>query len=224
MGGINPAGLQMAYGALAQAYEDSSPLLCLADGIPAAAGGVQRFDIAAAFASVTKWIGRIETPEQVPAVMRRAFSALRNGRPGPVLVTVPQGLGTYDPAQQPYTPVPRWRSAPDPADVAAAVAALRPPGAPHLRGEGVLYAGGADALLRWPRPAASRCSPPSRARAPSRKIIPWRWGCAASRPWRRLRGCDASWRWAPACPRPLPPHHPDAANKVIVHAPSTPPT
>jgi len=27
MGGLNPAGLQMAYGALAQAYEDYAPLL-----------------------------------------------------------------------------------------------------------------------------------------------------------------------------------------------------
>ena len=34
MGGSNAAGTQMAYGALAQAYEDSVPLLCLTDGVP----------------------------------------------------------------------------------------------------------------------------------------------------------------------------------------------
>ncbi|NIT62228.1 MAG: thiamine pyrophosphate-binding protein, partial [Aliifodinibius sp.] len=28
MGSLNAAGLQMAYGALAQAYEDGTPLLC----------------------------------------------------------------------------------------------------------------------------------------------------------------------------------------------------
>ena len=34
MGGLNAAGIQMAYGALAQAYEDGTPLLCLTDGVP----------------------------------------------------------------------------------------------------------------------------------------------------------------------------------------------
>jgi acetolactate synthase-1/2/3 large subunit len=39
MGGLNPAGTQMAYGALAQAYEDSSPILCLTDGVPSGSTG-----------------------------------------------------------------------------------------------------------------------------------------------------------------------------------------
>src|SRR3972149_2374678 len=30
-GGVNAAGIQVAYGALAQAFEDSSPVLCITD-------------------------------------------------------------------------------------------------------------------------------------------------------------------------------------------------
>ena len=32
-GGLNAAGLQVAYAGLAQAYEDNSPMLCLTDGL-----------------------------------------------------------------------------------------------------------------------------------------------------------------------------------------------
>ena len=42
MGGINPAGLHVAYSALAQAFEDSSPMLCIADGVPAGASETTR--------------------------------------------------------------------------------------------------------------------------------------------------------------------------------------
>ena len=45
MGGLNPAGLHIAYGALAQAFEDSSPLLCITDGVPAGATGNSHYDV-----------------------------------------------------------------------------------------------------------------------------------------------------------------------------------
>ena len=32
-GGLNAAGLQVAYAGLAQAYEDNSPMLCITDGL-----------------------------------------------------------------------------------------------------------------------------------------------------------------------------------------------
>ncbi|MGI6367964.1 MAG: thiamine pyrophosphate-dependent enzyme [Anaerolineae bacterium] len=148
MGGINAAGLQMAYGALAQAYEDSSPVLCITDGVPPGAGGRGRFDMPGALADVCKWIGVIDRPERVPEVMRRAFTALRSGRRGPVLVTIPRGMGEYDELAHPYQPVKGWRSAPDPADVTAAVDALLAAQHPLLyAGEGVFYAGATEALL-----------------------------------------------------------------------------
>jgi len=149
MGGLNPAGLQMAYGALAQAYEDNSPLLCITDGIPVGQGGALHFEIAAAFKSVTKWVGEIDQPQRVPELMRRAFTALRSGQRGPVLVTLPRGLGEYDEEQYPYTPVKGWRFGPDPADVQAAVQALVAAKRPLIYvGEGIFYADATDDLLR----------------------------------------------------------------------------
>ena len=147
MGGINAAGLQMAYGALAQAYEDSSPVLCITDGVPPGAGGRGRYDMVEALHSVCKWVGVIDRPERVPEIMRRAFTALRTGRRAPVLVTIPRGMGEYDEQVFPYTPVKGWRSAPDPTDITAAVDALLAARHPLLyAGEGVFYADGVDAL------------------------------------------------------------------------------
>ncbi len=148
MGGMNPAGLQMAYGALAQAYEDSSPVLCISDEVALSVRGVRRYNIEHGFESVTKWIGRIEEAERVPELMRRAFTLLRTGRPGPVLITLPAGLGPYEEEDDPYAPVRGWRWSPDLDDVRKAAAALAAAEAPLLYvGEGVFYGGATDELL-----------------------------------------------------------------------------
>ena len=150
MSNLNAAGIQMAYGAIAQAWEDSSPLLVITEGVGQGASRHTHFDIAAALRSVTKWVGKIDRAELVPDYMRRAFTHLRSGRPGPVLLVVPRDLGEYDEEQYPYAPVKGWRSGPDPDDVKAAITALRAAKDPLLYvGEGVYYAGATAELLQF---------------------------------------------------------------------------
>lgn len=150
MANLNAAGIQMAYGAIAQAWEDSSPLLVIAEGVSAGARRHTHYDIAEAFKPGTKWVGEIDRADLVPDYMRRAFTHLRSGRPGPVLITVPRDLGEYDEAQRPYVPVKGWRSGPDPADVGAAVSALLAARRPILHvGEGVYYADACDELRHF---------------------------------------------------------------------------
>jgi acetolactate synthase-1/2/3 large subunit len=141
MAGLNAAGIQMAYGAIGQAWEDSSPVLVIAEGVGAGATRHTHFDIAEAFKSVTKWVGQIDRAELVPDYVRRAFTHLRSGRPGPVLLLIPRDLGEYEEDEHPYAPVKGWRSGPDPDDVKAAAKALLAAQDPLLFvGEGVLYA------------------------------------------------------------------------------------
>jgi acetolactate synthase-1/2/3 large subunit len=150
MASLNAAGIQMAYGAVAQAWEDSSPVLVIAEGLGRGASRHTHYDMAGAFKSVTKWVGEIDRAELVPDYVRRAFTLLRSGRPGPVLLLVPRDLGEYDPDEHPYAPVKGWRSAPDPDDVKAAVKTLLAAGEPLLHvGEGVLYADATAELLRF---------------------------------------------------------------------------
>ncbi len=150
MSNLNAAGIQMAYGAIAQAWEDSSPLLVITEGVARGASRHTHFDIAGALKSVTKWVGEIDRAELVPDYLRRAFTHLRSGRPGPVLLIVPRDLGEYDDEAHPYTPVKRWRAGPDPDDVTAAVKALLAAKAPLLHvGEGVYYADATAELLQF---------------------------------------------------------------------------
>ena len=150
MAGLNAAGIQMAYGAIGQAWEDSSPLLVIAEAVGPGATRHTHFDIAEAFKSVTKWVGEIDRAELVPDYLRRAFTHLRSGRPGPVLLLIPRDLGEYEEDDHPYTPVKGWRSAPDPDDVMAAVKTLLAAKDPLLFvGEGVLYADATAELLQF---------------------------------------------------------------------------
>jgi acetolactate synthase-1/2/3 large subunit len=146
-GGVNAAGMQYAYAGLAQAFEDGSPVLCITDGVPAGASGNSQYDVAAAMKTVSKWFGYLDAPERTPALMRRAFTMLRSGRPGPVILAIPNATATYDETADLYQPVKGWKSAPDPADVRAAVELLLNARNPLIyAGEGVIYAGAAEEL------------------------------------------------------------------------------
>jgi acetolactate synthase-1/2/3 large subunit len=150
MGGLNAAGLQLAYGAVAQAFEDSSPVLVITAGVPLGESVHTHYDMVRGFQSVTKWVGAVDKAERIPDFARRAFTQLRSGRPGPVLLIVPPNLGEYDEAEYPYTPVKGWKSGPDPDDVQAAVQALLHAQAPLLYvGEGVFYGQATDELLQF---------------------------------------------------------------------------
>jgi hypothetical protein len=104
-GGVNAAGMQYAYAGLAQAYEDGSPVLCITDGVPIGSSGNSQFDVPSSMKTVSKWFGYLDKPERVPTFMRRAFTMLRSGRPGPVLVAIPDATGTYDDTADLYLPV-----------------------------------------------------------------------------------------------------------------------
>lgn len=146
-GGVNAAGIQVAYAGLAQAFEDGSPMLCITDGVPIGGSENSQFDVTSSLKSVTKWYGYIDKPERTPEFMRRAFTMLRSGRPGPVVLAVPDPFGEYDETIDPYTPVKGWKSGPDPDDVASAADLILNAQNPLIyAGEGVIYADASDEL------------------------------------------------------------------------------
>jgi len=150
MAGLNAAGIQMAFGAVAQAWEDSSPLLVIAEGLGVGASRHTHFDMAEAFKPVTKWVGKVDRADLIPEYTRRAYTHLRSGRPGPVLLLIPRDLGEYDADEHPYAPVKGWRTGPDPDDVKSAIKALLAAKDPLLYvGEGVYYADATSELLQF---------------------------------------------------------------------------
>jgi thiamine pyrophosphate-dependent acetolactate synthase large subunit-like protein len=219
MGGTNPAGLQVAYGALAQAYEDSSPLLCFTDGVPTGAGGNSRHAITWGFEGVTKWIGQIDQPQRVPELMRRAFTHLRTGHRGPVLLTVPRNLGQYDDDEHPYAPVKGWKAAPDPDDVAAAVKALLAASSPLLYvGEGVFYADATAELLQFAELAQVPVLTTLKAKSAFPEDHPLSVGVRGELAEEWLRKCDLLFAIGTSLSRGAFRHAiPDARHKTMVH-------
>ena len=149
-GGVNAAGLQVAFAGMAQAFEDGSPVLCITDGISAGETENSQFDVTSALKSVSKWYGHLDKPERLPEFMRRAFTMLRSGRPGPVVIAIPNPNAQYDEAVDPYLPVKGSKSLPDPSDVSGAIDLLLKAENPLIyAGEGVIYAGASAELKEF---------------------------------------------------------------------------
>jgi len=149
-GGLNAAGVQYAYGAVAQAYEDSTPILVLTEGVDLPIAGQNMYDSGKAYDSVTKWNGYINDGSRVPEFMRRAFTYLRTGRPGPVFLQLPRSVSDYDESNYPYAPVKGWKHAGDPRDVQVAVRGILSAKKPLIyAGQGVFYADACSELLEF---------------------------------------------------------------------------
>jgi thiamine pyrophosphate-dependent acetolactate synthase large subunit-like protein len=135
-------GIENAFGSVAQAYSESIPLLILPGGYATRIAHVpDNFNATAVLAPVAKHSEPITSGAEVPNIMRRAFSLLRNGRRRPVVVEIPNDLYSADvPEPLDYTPVYATRSGPDPADVKRAASVLL--GAKRL----TIYAG---AGIHW---------------------------------------------------------------------------
>jgi acetolactate synthase I/II/III large subunit len=52
----------------------------------------QELDYRAVFGSMTKWATEIDDPARVPEIVSRAFYIAANGRPGPVVVAIPEDM------------------------------------------------------------------------------------------------------------------------------------
>jgi acetolactate synthase-1/2/3 large subunit len=137
-------GTENSFGGLAQAYSDSTPILFLPGGAPEPRMGVQpTFDAVLNFQHVTKWVARVNRADRIPEFLRRAFTYLRTGRPGPVALELPWDLmlAEADETALVYTPVTAAKTMADPADVAAAARAVVAAKLPLIHaGLGILHA------------------------------------------------------------------------------------
>ena len=119
-------GTENAYGAVAQAYSESIPVLVLPQGYARRLAHVpDNYNATIEMAHVTKSAEPINLPAETPNILRRAFTQLRNGRPRPALVEIPWDVvGEEVPEPLAYEPVLRVRFGPAPDDVEAAAQAL----------------------------------------------------------------------------------------------------
>jgi acetolactate synthase-1/2/3 large subunit len=163
-------GAENAWAGVAQAYADGSPVLFLPGGNAAARVDVPpHFDAPHNYRGVTKWSARLNAAQRVPALMRRAFTLLRSGRPGPVLLEVPLDVAAAEVERCDYKPAQTLRTAADPVCVREAVRVLRGARRPLLLvGQGVLWAEACDELREF----AERIDAPVMTTLPGKSAFP----------------------------------------------------
>src|ERR1043166_4336224 len=131
-GGMRPVicrqervGVHMADGC-ARGTNGNPPGVFALHAGPEAAQMSPLFNPTRTYASVTKHVEPVLLPEHTLPAMRRAFNALKNGRPGPVMVEVPADVMTAEFAgnEVDYTAIRPTRSAGDPRDIDDAVKML----------------------------------------------------------------------------------------------------
>ncbi|MBT4490473.1 MAG: thiamine pyrophosphate-requiring protein [Rhodospirillaceae bacterium] len=144
------AGAENVMGGLSQAYADNIPILVMLGG-----NNLNQISVRPNFSAVQKyqgWCKQVEaiyTPDQVGDVMRRAFHALRNGTPGPVVVELTGDVCAKEVPEeaQNYKSPSLSRQSPEAGDIEAAAKALIAAKKPLIwAGAGVLFAGATEAL------------------------------------------------------------------------------
>jgi len=143
-------GIEASFAAVAQAYGDNTPILMLPGAHQKAMQDYDpQFMSSRSYRDITKLTGLINDPLTIPRHFERAFSALKNGKGGPVLLETAGEImwGDYPGDEPQYQSPRRLRSQADEADVTeildTLLAAKRPV---ILAGHGVLYAEAWDEL------------------------------------------------------------------------------
>ena len=131
---------------IAGAFADNIPVLLLMGQHPLGNLGkeIQQEVPSSIFDSFVKWKGTMSKVEDIPGIMRRAFTALRSGSPGPVVLEMPLDVLSSEAADSVlnYEPLgPGRKPAADPRDIDKAAEILVNASFPILNvGGGVLSA------------------------------------------------------------------------------------
>ena len=146
-------GAENAFAGVAQAFADSVPILVLPNGVGTARAGVHpNFSAVDNYKGITKWSGYVNSVELIPDFMRRAFTKLKNGPKGPVLIEIPTDVAEQEfPDEQfQYEPVKVTKSQGDPDNVRELISAILKAELPVINaGQGVLYSESSEELIEF---------------------------------------------------------------------------
>lgn len=77
------------------AFQDSTPMVLFIGQVARGAsdrGGFQEVDFRALFAPLAKWSAQVDTAARIPEYVARAFHTAMSGRPGPVVLALPEDV------------------------------------------------------------------------------------------------------------------------------------
>lgn len=139
-------GSENAFGGVAQCFGDNVPVLHLPTGyVRNQIGTRPNFNAARSMQLINKYCEQALSVEQLPRMLEHAFAIMRNGRPGPVTIELPEDVleSVVDSAWQEGYRVQK-RSAPlaDKSDIRALAEMIKASRSPVIvAGQGILYSG-----------------------------------------------------------------------------------
>jgi len=77
------------------ADQGSTPMVLFVGQVPTDHQGKEAFqevDYCSFFADLAKWVVEVKNPDDIPAVVNQAFAVAQQGRPGPVVVALPEDV------------------------------------------------------------------------------------------------------------------------------------
>jgi acetolactate synthase-1/2/3 large subunit len=77
------------------AFQDATPMLLLVGQVPRAQmerEAFQEVDYRRMFGPLAKWVAQVDQAERVPELVARAFAVATSGRPGPVVLALPEDV------------------------------------------------------------------------------------------------------------------------------------
>jgi len=103
------------------AQQDSTPLIMFVGQVGRdmrEREAFQELDYRAVFGSMTKWATEIDDPARVPEIVSRAFYTATNGRPGPIVIALPEDMLFERIAVGDAAPFAAIETSPGPAEMA----------------------------------------------------------------------------------------------------------
>ena len=88
-------GATHAAGGIHTAFQDSTPLILLIGQVGREMMGREAFqeiDYRHMFGPMAKWVEQIDDPDRIPELVSRAFHVATSGRPGPVVLALPEDM------------------------------------------------------------------------------------------------------------------------------------
>ncbi len=114
-------GATNASGGLHVAMQDSTPMILLIGQIARKdldREAFQEIDYRRMFSEVAKWVAQIDDAARIPEYLNRAFSVATSGRPGPVVLALPEDMLTDLTGAQDARPWQMVKTSPAAADIA----------------------------------------------------------------------------------------------------------
>ncbi len=117
------------------AFQDSTPMILFIGQIDRNfrdREGFQEVDYRSMFAPLAKWVAEIDDAARIPEYVLRAFQCATSGRPGPVVLSLPEDMLAQVTSVADTRPYKAVQSAPTNIDIAAVHAELQASRAPML--------------------------------------------------------------------------------------------